>query len=304
MWIGAIFSYFFFKILRVVILGYLRTRKLFISKDGGKWASGTRAMTENPVGVLMPYLLGPRWNCHAKLALMGPFSVKQTISIDTENLKQAESWTFVIYDQKNRTITSSDNLNTAAQQEFSVPSPGLYSIIFRYYEKGYDMYTPTVMVDGEILTEGQLFKEEERQYEDLLKSIRGTRSFVYRLMQYYAYYLLKNESSFSNNFVKKMYLPVGNPETTFYYGYLPKNQNLEIQCAPKLLDSAIVFISMYNEASFPEYWTRIESEKNTCPGIENNGTYLIRVVPKHGFSIPNEENSPLVNVTLEGDKAA
>lgn len=280
--------------MRLYIFGTGYIIKRFSKKEVRSWGSGTQKMLNNPSGLLLPCVIGPRWNCHAMFANLGPFKVQHSIKIDVSHLATAESWTAVIYDNKFRTIANSSESNIGNEIQVG---PGYYSVILRYYSQETDVNTPAVYVDSELLAESTKIKDEKTQYTQLLNSIKGRKTIFYFLLHYYVFYLLKNCNRFSKTLIRSEFLPAGNPETTFLYGYIAKGKVLKLNCESGLFENALVFISVYNEASFPQAWTQVDNIDFTLGGINESGAYLVRVVPKTGQVLDEAQVKTLVQVS-------
>lgn len=279
MWVLAIGSYLLNKSMRAFIFLTAVVNRSFSLKQGRTWASGTQKMLNNPYGLFLPCILGPRWNCHALLARLGPFNVKQHIRVDATTLATADSWSVVIYDRKFHTVETFSLDATMSIYECSLAT-GRYSIFLRYYDEGPDICAPAVYVDGQLLTEATRIKNEKKQYGELLESIKGRKSRFYFLVHFYVFYLLRYQDRFATAWVRNEFLPVGNPDTAFLYGYLPKGTPLNVVCRQELLDHALVFLSTYNEASFPETWTQVQQRRLTLMPNNSAGAYLVRIVSK------------------------
>ena len=68
MWILALISYFINKSMRAYVFFTAFIFKSISQKEDKKWGSGTLKMSNNPIGMLLPCVIGPRWNCHAMIA--------------------------------------------------------------------------------------------------------------------------------------------------------------------------------------------------------------------------------------------
>ena len=294
MGIVAFGSYLFNKLMRLFVFVTAALNRSFSLKQGKTWASGTEQMLGNPFGIFLPCIIGPRWNCHALLARLGPFAVKGHIKIDAAELASADNWAAVIYDRKFNTVATFGPESDA--RECLVP-PGRYSIFLRYYGAGRDIDAPAIYVDGELLAAPTRLANEKGRYDDLLASIKGKKSRFYFLVHFYVFYLLKHHRRFPREWVKKEFLPVGNPHTAFLYGYLPPGRLLKIGCRRELFDKCLVFLTTYNQASFPEAWTRVEQETFSLNGI-NAGAYLIRIVSKKDYGTALQGVDKMIDVSF------
>jgi hypothetical protein len=65
----------------------------------------------------------------------------------------------------------------------------------------------------------------------------------------------------------------------------------------------MVFVCIYNEASFPEIWEQLKTENFILDKINRKGAYLVRIVPRPGFSVTLSEVQESIAVTMAGDTA-
>ena len=121
--------------------------------------------------------------------------------------------------------------------------------------------------------------------------------FFYFLLQYYVFYLLKHQSRFSIDWIRKEFLPVGNPETAFLYGYVRKGSSVKIHCQHGCLEKLLVFLTLFNEASFPEMWTQIQQENVSLERTKNPGAYVIRIVSRDGSPVNHESVIKMLSVS-------
>jgi hypothetical protein len=90
----------------------------------------------------------------------------------------------------------------------------------------------------------------------------------------------KHRTSARSSFAEREYLPAGNPQTSFRYGFLQAATSLLIELDAGLLGTHDVYFTAYNRASFPVRWYPLTESKHTTPAIPAAGSYLIRVHPK------------------------
>jgi len=221
---------------------------------------------------------GPRWNPHAIIAGAGPFSVKQSVSVDLEAvLCSAKSWTLVFYTFPNqRTVAHIGALDGPFPQRWRSLAlmPGKYTIALRYYHWSETVGLPEIQADGESVIP---FRSVSHRNNDFYLDLIKRRSGFYLGMHYYMYTLLRREALVSPGFVEREFLPMGNPESRFRYGALERGEAIRFELAPALLANHDVYFTLYTRDSFPVRWYQImEDQHLTEPALED-GFYLVRI---------------------------
>jgi hypothetical protein len=85
------------------------------------------------------------------------------------------------------------------------------------------------------------------------------------------------------SFVRREYLPVGNPKTAFLYGYLRRGQCVEITSSHSIPEGHRLYLTIYNGSSFPVIWSEVRSLPYRTRPAEATGSYLLRL---HGIRSP------------------
>ena len=98
------------------------------------------------------------------------------------------------------------------------------------------------------------------------------------------------------SFVRREYLPVGAPDTTFIYNYLEKNQALQIDLISEIIENYNIYFNLYDRSSLPLKWCQIHNTKYELPAPQSNGYYLLRIRPK-----PNYENNSTLEWQIEDE---
>jgi hypothetical protein len=97
----------------------------------------------------------------------------------------------------------------------------------------------------------------------------------------------------SAQFVRKAYLPFGNPGTIFYYGLLDRGEILRIDYPQSLSEKASVYLVALDTCGFPMFWLTLSKTQFISDEIPRNGTYLVRIVynklDDYRAAIRNEE---------------
>ncbi len=245
------------------------------SNFGFSWSTLTQWLEKSPENLDLMMMIGPRWNCHAVIGLSDVFQVSNSISFYVQDIiNSATFWTIVIYSQDFKTVKhigSKDNLNQLEWKKVNL-NPGNYFLGLRYYETDLNITFPAIKVDGKLLFTSYDASSEKKRYENYLNSLKKISKIKFLLMHLHAYIYIKHRNKFRDDWIRKHYLPVGNPETHFSYGLVKKGDMLNVE--PMEQNRGITFISIYNRSSIPVFWAKIENTKSiraTC-----SGTYLIR----------------------------
>ena len=280
----AFLSFLFFKAMKFVI-GNLFTVYLSLNKEK---ASQWRVLSEETLkfSLALPVLMtkGPRWNTHAIIGTLGPLTVKQSIALDLESMgKSAQSWVGAIYsfpEYKTVASLSSRSSDLGVQWQPLTLQPGKYTIGLRYYNWSNQVTLPGVKVDGEEKIAFQFIPSDINNfYCDLIKR----KNWFYLWLHYYIYTILRLRKWLPESFVRREYLPVGAPDTKFFYGYLRRGQSLQVEVSSLILCNCDLYLTLYDRSSLPVSWCQLKEEKQIIQAIDNNGFYLIRVRPKSPF---------------------
>jgi Family of unknown function (DUF6208) len=291
----AILSFFFYKAMKFLI-GNLYTIYLAINKkNASQWRVLSAETLKSPLSLPVLMTKGPRWNTHAIIGTLGPFLVKDTIAIDTESANSsARSWIAVIYSFPGyNTVTSleSEKLDPTDKWASLKLKPGQYSIGLRYYNRSEKITFPAVKVDErELVAASQIPSNINDFYYDLIQK----KSWFYLALHYYIFTILRLRKWLPESFVKNEYLPVGAPDTTFFYGHLWRGQSLQVESDPVFVKNYDIYLTVYDRSSLPLFWSQLEQEKYLTQPIENNGFYLIRMRPK-----PDLEDSSAKKLAIE-----
>ena len=185
----------------------------------------------SPIGI--PYLMvtGPRWNCHAVIGGVGSLQVQETVGIDVETAqKSAGEWTLVFYNEKMDTktyLSSTEVRPKTAWKSINLES-GRYMLSFRYYHVKKEVKFPTINVDGKKVIDARPINKEWQDYQEGLEVIRNHRGWFYYALHYYVFNLLRWRKWLPESFVEREFLPVGNPDTLFYYGILRQREKFKV----------------------------------------------------------------------------
>ena len=286
----AFFSFLFYKLMKFVI-GNLYTIYLAINQDKAKqWRILSAETLKTPLSLPVLMTKGPRWNTHAIIGTLGPLSVQETIALDLNSIKaSAQSSIGAVYSFPNyQTVATigADVVENEQQWQVLNLKPGKYTLGLRYYNYGNKITFPDVKIDGQDCVKAQDIPNNVNEfYQNLIQE----KNWFYSALHYYIYTLLKSRKWLPESFVRGEYLPVGAPDTQFFYHYLSKNSQLEIQIDNSVLEQFDVYFTLYDRCSLPLSWCHIQEEKYLTILMVNNGYYLLRV--RNKSTLISEEKS-------------
>ncbi len=240
---------------------------------------------------VFPILLvkGPRWNPHAILAMAGPFRVEHTLTVELGPVyASAESWSLVLYRYPGAATVDhigSATLPVAREQHTWHLPPGDYVASLRYYGWGEAPALPTVSADDlPVVAPCPVDPTTNRVYDQL----RARRSRLGQCLHFYVYPMLRLAPWLPRRWVEAALLPVGNPETTFYYGPLAPGERLRLHAPTTLVADYAIYACIYTWDSLPRVWARMTTADLALPPDQERGFYVIRVHPlRAGLASPD-----------------
>lgn len=280
----AILSYCWFRSIRWVmcqVVAKKKNKERSVKGDSFVWVELSEALRNIPL--IRPYTMvtGPRWNCHALMLVVGLFKVRSCIEIDVATArKSAKQWTIVIYAKDYQTESFVSYLDVPRDTDWYRVELTTNNclICIRYYNVEETIVCPAIKIDGELLINKRPLPANQMQmYESYLTSVKNYRNFLYLWMHYYLYPLLEWRKYFPDDFVKRQYLPMGNPDTEFLFGSIKKQEYVHFTFEQKLFNAANLYITLLNNGSFPVFWDSIKQVDYRSPKMPCNGTYLIRI---------------------------
>jgi hypothetical protein len=277
----ALVSYCFHELIVILVRGLMRRHSKITVRANVplQWRTMSDDLTK-PASLLVLTVLGPRWNCHALLATLPAIPVRETLSIDLTGLGDgSESWSLVLYDER---MTTRKWIGSAAANDSAVKwmlSPGRYLLSLRYYTDADDLRIPAVSVDDRIFVSGGVITGESTRYRERLESIRNRSSLYYRLLHYYVFFYLKHGTK-NTDWLRAHFLPVGNPDTEWYYGHLAAGEHLAVRFDSVHERAYHTYVAFYNWASFPVDWTKIRGLEWQSVAFAEDVGYAIRCVRK------------------------
>jgi hypothetical protein len=245
-----------------------------------QWRVLSGEMMKMPIALPAVMTTGPRWNTHAIVATAGPLAVTRSLAIDPScALRSARSWSVVVCTFPGmKTVTHVGSASLEGNDESGrLPAielgPGSYWLALRYYHWSGDPELPSVRVDGSDFVPSVHVSPAGN---DFYKELPSRSGFVYLAMHYHMWVLLRYRELFPPAFVTRQYLPLGNPDTEFYFGCADSNESIHIDVQPAVYSTHNVFLTVYSRASFPVLSKQIIREHDDArPGIPC--TWLIRV---------------------------
>jgi hypothetical protein len=238
----------------------------------------------------LPYIMvtGPRWNPHALISRVGPFQVEHSLRMRTDTAHAAtQMWTLVISRASDtHAVASIDSSRISRDHQWHVQSlpSGRYTGALRYYESATGPQLPALEIDdGRQIPERRVLPIEN----DYLHTIRNKNGVFYTCLHYYMLEMLRLRRHLPEALVRREYLPVGNPETAFCYGYLPRGQRLAITSSIGIPEGHHLYLTIYNRSSFPVHWGEVQSLPHYTPPADATGSYLLRLHAMHAHqSLP------------------
>jgi Family of unknown function (DUF6208) len=246
-------------------------------QDALDWQTMSEALRQR---LALPYIMvtGPRWNPHALISRVGPFQLENSLRIKVGTAHQsAQTWTLII----NRAVDlypiavvdASDIAREEVWYEHALP-PGRYLAVLRYYEWTATPHLPEMTIDNRRRVPERAVPPNENDY---LSGLREKDGFFYACLHYYVLEMLRLRRYLPASFVRREYLPVGNPETVFDYGALRRSQSLEISSSQGIPEGYRLYLTIYNRSSFPVSWSEVRALPHRTLPVATKGSYLWRL---------------------------
>lgn len=272
----ALLSFSFYKVIRLLMRQFVRLFPTVGKKKNNTWRILNAEALQSRF--VLPVLMtsAPRWNTHAIIAIAGPWLVNHSICLHFPEVVGASmSWT--VNRVSDHQIVASGNIRHDSGPQTIALSPGSYRLTLRCYDCHSAVKLPVVEVDGvEAVAATAVPAGTNNFYHDLAR-----RSNLFYLgLHYYIAALLRYHKWLPRSFVEREYLPVGNPQTKFYYGFLRAGESLVITLEPELLQTHNLYFTLYNRASFPILWYPLREREHKTTPCQTDGTYLIRAHSK------------------------
>lgn len=239
------------------------------------WRTISKEMIQQPGAMASLLTTAPRWNPHAVIATAGPIPARHEISIDREVCDvSAGEWTVVVCRFGDHRVVGTFHHSDHQAGQLLRVQPGEYQLFLRYYHRKVPAKFPSIFSDGQkICSASEVDPENQRFYPDLIQRDK----WFYRTLNYYVFPALKYLSRWAPKWVDRRYLPLGNPETQFLYGYYEKNEELCLEIDREALNQNFIYITLYNRSSLPWSWEEITETKWKSMKTDFRGFYLVRV---------------------------
>lgn len=283
-------SFAFHRAMRLVFRGLAARALRHDVARAHRWKVLSRETLARRGTIPVLMLTAPRWNTHAIIGNFGPLEVKGSLSLDVAAAaRSARSWSIVVYRfPHNITVDSAGSIDPPSADPWRTISlaPGTYSLGLRYYHITDASELPAVRVDGQDHVPARTIPGDALSVYDV---VQGRRSVFYLLVHYYVFHVLDYRDWLPAAFVKREFLPVGNPQTEFRYGAVRRGQSISLQLSPSLLASYDVFFTLYNRCSFPVTWYVVTAAQHHTGPVAATGFYLVRMHRRTAGSEPFDE---------------
>lgn len=268
----ALLSYGFYKFIRLIMRLFIRLFPIVGRQKNDVWRILNAEALQSRFVLPVMMTSAPRWNTHAIIAIAGPWSVNNSIQLVFPEVVEASmSWT--VNRASDHEIVASGNVCNDTGHQIITLSPGSYRLTLRCYDCHRLVQLPCVEVDGvETVAATAVSKDTNDFYQDLAHR----SNLFYLCLHYYVAALLRYHKWLPQSFIEREYLPVGNPQTKFYYGFLRAGESLTITLEPELLQMHTLYFTLYNRASFPILWYPLQDREHKSAPCQTDGTYLIR----------------------------
>lgn len=293
----AFISFLFFKVMKFIIGNLYNFRLSHHDQQHLEWQPLSTETLKSPITVPFWMTFGPRLNTHAIIAPVGPFDVKETVEFNVEAAEQsAKSWTMVVYrfpDYKTVLRIGSGGNSLQEKWESISLEPGKYMLGLRYYQWPDQVKFPDVKVDGQHLIQSKIISGDVNTF---YRDLRTRENWFYFSLHFYIFPLLRLRKWLPESFVKKEFLPVGDPALTYYYGCFKSGEQITVTLNPDLLKHYDVYVTLYDRASFVISFHQIDETNAVISPTEVDGFYLFRIREKP--TCQSKINADWININL------
>jgi hypothetical protein len=279
----AFISFLFYKIAKFII-GNLYTIYLDINrKIADRWRVVSQDLIDSPLSLPVLITKAPRWNTHAIIGTLGPFFVRDKLELDLVSAgNSARSWIAIFYsfpEYKTITTIESEKIKTDDSWYLLKLPTGKYTIGLRYYNTKEELILPAIKIDDRNFAESTKIPSDINSFYN---NLARYANWFHLALHYYIFTILKLRRYLPESFVKAEYLPVGATDTFFVYDYLDKTKKLQIQLFADFLSEYELYLTLYNRASFPIAWLKLDSndvldDRFIYDKHQDNLSYLIRI---------------------------
>jgi hypothetical protein len=243
---------------------------------------------------------GPRWNTHTNVHFLHvEMPASGVAAFEVENVRLAGfSWQIIAYDDRQgvvgRVAMAVDGPDWLTLKVSSHETARLSIRPYIFGERT-SVLLPRVRLNGQDVAGRVEFARDRLAFNHTLRKYR--HPIVWPL-QWHVYPLLCCRTWLPPELVRRIYLPVGNPETQWLYGPVHEGFALHLVVAHHVLTDHLVFCTVYDRASFPTLACgSVEKTVQTLEVCGEDGFWAIRVVRKDGATT-SEEVLAHISVTL------
>ena len=271
----AISSYVLQKIVKQAMRGLVALGNRSAKTGSSGWRVLSGDLVNRPFSLAIFMTKAPRWNTHAVIGMAGPMELGHSLSIQTDCSPDA-SWAMVLHSENgsSKQSVSSTEESTASGWQNIETRPGRYTLVIRYYSWGDRLCFPAIKVDGQQVVEEQ---EVDKEANLFYHGLSNRRNAFYVALNYYVHTMLRFSGLLPERFIKSEYVPAGDSGMLFDFGASLKGSALQVSLKPELLSDFDAYLTLYDRASFPVYWTKLTEPVHTTARISENGHYLIRL---------------------------
>lgn len=274
-------SFAFFKISKLIVGKLYNWRLSNSARQHFEWLPLSSEILKTPLTLPFWMTFGPRLNTHAIIATVGPFSVEKSLKFSaTVASKSAKSWTIAVYKFPNyQTVIRlgyGDLKPNDTEKTVNLP-PGRYLLGLRYYNWSDRVELPAVTVDGRETIESKLVPNDINNFYSQLSE---RENWFYFCLHYYLFPLFRLKNWLPKSFVKREFLPVGDPALVYYYGLLLQQERLKISFNPILFKNYEVYLTLYDRASFVMTFYQIQETNFMTEIVKQDSFYLFRIRQK------------------------
>lgn len=284
----AVISYLTHKLLKTVLDALIERGQ---SKDNyqniQEWIPLDKSVL-NKKGFLFFILLNaPRWNVHAVTAMLA-LKANQRLNIlvpksDNTNpsfsiVIKNEHGEYCVLDQLgvhgNIPVLDASDCKTMVKGSEIITMPkGHYKLGARYYDVAENTQLPDIIVDENSKINGiEIASNTNEFYSELI----NVDCALFRALGFHIHTMLYLRKFLGENFVRKNFLPVGNPESEFIFGHMFPNQKLIIELDARILNEFFVYCCIYNRSSLPMAWFKVTTSRLKTDNVSEKAVYLFR----------------------------
>lgn len=230
----------------------------------------------DPQALLAFSVLAPRWNPHAVTALSPPLRVERRVCIDLAAVEaSSRRWTLTAQGPLGSAVIGTASTQPEQAEACLELGPGLWRLVLRMYDPQPGAVLPAVEVDGAAALQSKPLPQDPL---GVFRTLAARRKPLHRLLQAHVLPLLHLRGLLGEARVRRIYLPVGNPETQFQYGTLRPGQRLKVEPPADLPPGCGLYLCCYDRASFPTFFAAVPAAGLECPPAAEAGSWLLRVV--------------------------